>query len=158
MVAAGCGLDGAAGAGPDGGEPPVAVAAVVRRTLVPVADAFVEEARPTTNRGGWATLHADASEHLESYLRFDVTGVGEPPTRATLRLWATNGSVDGPAIYPAGTAWTEGTLTWSNRPPLTGPAADDRGAVVAGAWVEYDVTSLVTGDGPVAFALVPTSA
>src|SRR5690606_28550506 len=53
---------------------------------------------------------------------------------------------------------TEGTLTWSNRPPLTGPAADDRGAVVAGAWVEYDVTSLVTGDGPVAFALVPTSA
>ncbi|MBI3181821.1 MAG: hypothetical protein HYZ28_06725 [Myxococcales bacterium] len=45
----------------------------------------------------------------------------------------------------------------NNRPAATGPAIGNLGAVLAGTWVEYDVTAAVTGNGTFAFKLVADS-
>ncbi len=47
----------------------------------------------------------------------------------------------------------ESTITWANRPARSGPAVDDRAAIAVGAWVDYNVTSLVTGDGTIDLVL-----
>ena len=71
------------------------------------------KAKPTTNFGTTPTLDVDGSPVIESYLRFPVTGLTGTVRRATLRLWVTDKSVDGPAVYPTGTAWTETGITWN---------------------------------------------
>jgi hypothetical protein len=69
----------------------------------------------------------------------------------------TNPTDDGPAGYATTTGWSERSITWSNMPAVSGAAADDEGEIGARAWVDYDVTTLVRADGPVAFGLVSTS-
>ena len=71
----------------------------------------------------------------------------------------TNATIDGPAVYLAATnAWTETGITWTNKPGPTGVACDNKTSIPAGAWVEYDVTALVTGNGTFSFVLMPESA
>ncbi|MEA2584117.1 MAG: acid phosphatase type 7, partial [Thermomicrobiales bacterium] len=126
----------------------------------PVADARVEEANPTTNYGSGTTLRADAGAGvaIESYLRFAVSETAGPVRRATLRLWATDATADGPAVHGCGdTAWAEKATTWASRPGRAGAATADAEAIAAGGWVAYDVTSLVSGNGAVCLALVPQS-
>jgi hypothetical protein len=122
------------------------------------ADAQVREAQPTTNFGTSA-LRADGGSDpdVESDLRFQVTGVSGPVQSAKLRVYATSGTADGPAAYS--TSWTglETALSWSNRPARTSAATDDKGAISAGAWVEWDVKSLVSGNGTHSFILATTS-
>src|SRR5256714_6336334 len=126
-------------------------------TAAPDADATVAEATPTANLGTAPTLQADQSPVLESYLRFTLAGLSGTVTAARLRLRAVDASADGPAVYPTDPGWTEQGITWATKPAHAGPAAADVGAVKAGTWVEYDVTSLVHGDGSYAFALAGTS-
>ena len=128
-------------------------------TFAPEADARVQEANPTTNYGSSAYLRADAGADpdVESYLRFAVSGVTGSVARATLRLFEYNGTGDGPAVYATSNSWSETGITWSNRPARTGAAADDKGRIPANSWVEYDVTSLVTGNGTYSFNLATTS-
>ncbi len=76
---------------------------------------------------------------------------------ATLRVYAYNGTVDGPAAYATSSGWTESGLTWSNRPARIGGALADRGAISTNTWVDYVVTPAVTGDGSVSFVLATTS-
>jgi len=113
----------------------------------------VEEGSPATNYGAATLIGTDASPGVETFLRFDVTGLTGTVSSARLRLYASNGSADGPAVYPTGTGWAETGLTWASRPPRTGPASDDRGSVGKGAWVEFDVTPLVAGNGSFSFTL-----
>ena len=123
-----------------------------------VADASVLGSSPGSNVGGAVDLLADSSPVEESYLRFDVQGLGGSVQNAVLRLYATNGSSDGPAVYGAGNGWAENAITFgSGRPADTSGVVDDKAAVAKNAWVEYDVSSLVTGNGAVSFHLVPTS-
>ena len=130
-------------------------------TLVfsPDADARVHEATPTTNYGAASSLRVDgaADPDVESYLRFTVSGLTGPVQRATLRLYAFTATSDGPAVYGAGNDWTELGITWSTRPALTTAALEDKGAIASGSWVEFDVTSLVSGNGTFTCALLPTS-
>ena len=53
---------------------------------------------------------------MDSHLRFQVSGVTGAVTSAKLRLWVTDGSVNGPAVYSTGNAWPEGGVTWDNAP------------------------------------------
>ena len=125
-------------------------------TFNPVADARVEEANPATNYGTLTRLgtDGDAGLRVESYLRFDVSGISGTVQKATLRLYAVSDpTVDGPAVYPTGNDWSETGITWSNRPQATGPATADVGAVAVNTWVELDVTPLVTGNGSVSFVV-----
>src|SRR5215210_6394142 len=105
------------------------------------ADARVEQSYPDKNFGRSNRLSADASPVIESYLRFSVSGVSGTVSSARLRLYAYNGSVDGPAVYPTSNSWTErGTtsgITWNKRPARTGGATDDKSAIAKNSWVEY---------------------
>jgi hypothetical protein len=127
--------------------------------LTPVADARVSEARPTNNYGSSSQLLVDggADPDVASYLRFDVTGVSGTVQQATLRLWVRpdGGTQNGPEVRATGSGWTESGLTWNTRPAPSGSALDDKGKLSGGAWVEYNVTAAVTGNGPVAFVLLP---
>ncbi|MDQ1566851.1 MAG: acid phosphatase type 7, partial [Actinomycetota bacterium] len=137
--------------------PGPAGAATATVTVAPDADATVAQATPTTGMGSDPTLQVDQSPVLESYLHFTLGGVTGSVTSARLRLRVVNASVNGPAVYPTDPGWTEAGITWATKPAPTGPAAADAGALSANTWVEYDVTSLVHGDGPYAFVLIGTS-
>ena len=73
---------------------------------------------------------------------------------AKLRLHSTSdGTANGPAVYTSNPAWSETTINWNNGPAATSAATDDKGAIAANSWVEYDVTSFVTGNGTYSFRL-----
>ena len=126
--------------------------------FIPEADSRVEEATPSTNYGtGDLRVDGGTDPDVESYLRFTVTGVSGNIENAKLRLYASTGTVDGPAVYTTTNDWSETGITWSTRPARDATAADDEAGVPAGAWVEYDVTSLVNGDGTYSFVLAGVS-
>jgi hypothetical protein len=93
----------------------------------------------------------------ESYLRFTVSGVSGSIASAKVRLYASNGSADGPSVYSTTNSWTETGITWSNRPARTSGALDRRATVPDNAWTEWDVTSAVTGNGTYSFVLATAS-
>jgi hypothetical protein len=125
-------------------------------TLAAAADAYVDEAAPSTNFGASNLLFTDQGPAQQAYLRFDVAGVTGAVKSAKLQIYVTNGSSNGPALYRTCTTWTESAITWSTRPAST-TLLGDKGSVSSGAWVEYDVTSTVIGNGSYGFAVVPTS-
>ena len=127
--------------------------------FVAAADARVEEANPASNHGTSTTLRTDGGSDpdVETYLRFNVTGVTGPIASAKLRLRTGSDTADGPAVY--GTDWTglETAVTWNARPARTSAATDDKGRIGSSTWVEYDVTSLVSGNGAHSFVLATGS-
>jgi beta-glucanase (GH16 family) len=134
-----------------------ASAAIATRTFTPQADARVENQYPNTNYGTSSQLSADGSPTKESYLRFTVTNVSGTIQSAKLRVYAYDGSTNGPAVFKSSNTWSETTITWNNRPARTSAATDDKGAVSANAWTEFNVTPLVTGNGTYSFILASTS-
>lgn len=121
------------------------------------ADARVAKNQPKKNFGNSSRLEADNSPVVESYLRFSVTGADTPVQRATLRLFVTDKTGNGPQVFPSLSAWSETGITWNNRPVRTGAAADNLGPIPAGAYAEWDVTALVPGNGTYSFNLVADS-
>ncbi len=132
-------------------------------TFLADADARVEQENPTSNYGTSGTLRIEASdpgddEAIESYVQFTVAGLQGPIQQAKLRLYATtNGTTVGSEVYGVTGNWTETGITWDTRPSRAGTPIATSGGVSAGSWVEYDVTSLVTGNGSFSFALVAPS-
>lgn len=124
-----------------------------------VADSRVEEANPDANLGlsGYQITDGAAGKRQASYFMFSATGVSGTVISAKVRLYVSYGSVDGPAMYPTSSAWTERGLTWNNRPLPSGTALGDVGSISPGTWIEYDVTSMVRGNGTFSFALTQTS-
>jgi hypothetical protein len=51
----------------------------------------------------------------------------------------------------ASNSWDEGTITWNNAPGTSGGSLDF--VNVTTGWTDFDVTSLVTGDGTYSFVL-----
>jgi len=121
-----------------------------------VADARVAEANPTTNYGTASKLNVD-SPGEQSYIRFTVTGISGTVQNATLRLFVTNGSSDGPGIYGTNNSWTETGITWNNRPAATTGVIANVGAIASGNWAEYNVTAYITGNGTYNFVFLPDS-
>ena len=125
-------------------------------TLAAAADARVLAVNPDTNYGTLDRLDVD-SPGEESYIRFAVSGVSGTVQSARLRLFVTNGSSNGPSIYGTDNTWTETGITWNNRPAPTTGVIDNLDVMAAGTWVEYDVTSRVSGDGTYSFVFQPDS-
>lgn len=123
------------------------------------ADARVLEASPGSNFGSSSSLRTelDPGDSTESFVRFSVAGLSGPVRRAALRVYAFSATADGPAVYGSLASWSEPGITWSSRPALTSGVVADVGALPAGNWGEWDVTSLVSGAGEFSFALRPTS-
>jgi hypothetical protein len=111
---------------------------------------------PDTNDGTLAQLDID-NPGEESYIRFTVSGINGTIQSATLRLFVTNGSANGPSIYGTDNSWTETGITWNNRPAPTTGAIANLGAATASTWVEYNVTAYVTGNGTYSFEFLPDS-
>jgi hypothetical protein len=127
---------------------------VTSLTFADEADARVEEANPSSTYGTSTSLQAVVASNasVESYLRFTVTGVSQAVLSAKLRVHvATNGTANGPAAYATSNSWLESKLTWNTRPAPTSSATDNKGAIGTNIWVDYDVTSLVQGNGTYSF-------
>ena len=52
--------------------------------------------------------------------------------------------------------WSEAAVTWANEPGTRRDPVSDAGAIAVNAKVEYDVTSLLAGNGPLDLALIST--
>jgi acid phosphatase type 7 len=129
-------------------------------SFVTNADAYVNQSNPSTNYGNATTLQADGASDpdIESFIRFTVTGISGTVQSARLRVYVTtNGSTNGPAVYATGTSWTETGITWNNRPARTSGALDNKGSISTNTWVEYNVTSLISGNGTFSFVLAADS-
>ena len=136
-----------------------ATTAIATAAFTAVADARVDESKKNVNFGSETTLTtSNDRKRMESYLQFQLSGVNGPVRTAKLRLWATTASTDGPGIYSTTSAWTEPAITFNNRPARGITAVEDKGAIAAGTFVEFDVKPLVSGNGTVSFALAPSSA
>jgi hypothetical protein len=125
-------------------------------TLGAEADARVLSSSPNTNYGTLSRLDVD-SPGEESYIRFTVSGVSGPVQNATLRLFVSNGSTNGPSLYRTDNSWTESGITWNNRPAPTSGAVANVDNVPAATWAEYNVTAQITGNGTYSFVFQPDS-
>jgi Bacterial Ig domain/Calcineurin-like phosphoesterase len=125
----------------------------------PDADSYVNESKPTTNYGTATVLRIGLSPIQRSYLRFTVPALGGPITHATLRVFANTATPNGVTVSalanPAAT-WTQTGITYQNGPAPTATAAVTVTGVTAGTWVDFDVTSIVSGSGSVTFVLATT--
>ncbi|MFN2203694.1 MAG: DNRLRE domain-containing protein [Caldilineaceae bacterium] len=122
--------------------------------LAAAADAFVRSNYPTNNYGTRSDIRVkDAAADIHGYLLFPVEGVNGNVTGAALRLFVNDESVDGGTAYlVSDTSWDEASITWKNAPAM-GMALDSAGAVTDGQWVEFDVTTAVSGNGLVSFGI-----
>lgn len=129
-------------------------------TFIAEADVHARQSRPSINYGTDPTLRVDGESGAayETFMRFSVTGISGGIESALLRLFvSTNGTRDGPAVYAADSSWNETDVTWRQRPILMGAPVANLDRLRQETWAEYDVTSLVTGDGTIGFALVADS-
>jgi hypothetical protein len=125
--------------------------AVVPQVLTPTNDAHVLQARPKAVFGSRSVLQVkDAAADVNTYLKFNVSGLSGAVESATLRLRVRDGGPDGGTLYAVSpfykdttTLWLETGLTWNNAPPIAGAPLDEVGPVVVGQWVELDVTGAV---------------
>jgi PKD repeat protein len=125
-------------------------------TFTAVADARVSSGSPTQNFGSSSTVRARLAPSTtdQSYLRFAVGGLGDlHVSRAVLRLYVTDPSVEGGKITLAPGGWSESTLTWSNAPGIGSLVLASVGTVFPDSWVEFDVSAVVTGPGSYDFGL-----
>ena len=118
-------------------------------TFSPTADTYVQQQKPSNNYGAATTLTVDgrSGRAQEAYLRFSVSGVTQPVTSVTLRIFVSRATSNGPALFPTVTAWNEGSVTWDLRPATTSSTPITDLSAVPTGWVDIDVTSYVTGDG-----------
>ena len=123
-------------------------------TLNPEADATVSASQPDTNFGRGGGLRVNGEPPWESYLRFRVPA--GPIRRAVLRLWVVDPTNDGPRIRRSVGPLNEATATWGTRATVIGTPVDS-GALKAGSWAEWDVSSLVAGPGEVTLAALADS-
>jgi len=138
----------------------------VTLTFNPGEDSYVQLTTPTTNYGSNSGLRArkTSSEEQRSYLKFGLTGITGTVVSATLRLKVTNASDNGGSVFKVlnnymGTAtpWNENGIIWNNAPAVTGSPLSSVGAVSVGNVAEFNVTSAITGNSQVSFAVTSSS-
>ncbi|MCG8606166.1 IPT/TIG domain-containing protein, partial [bacterium] len=97
---------------------------------------------------------------INTFLKFDVTGLGGTVGSATLRLYVEDASNDGGSIYAVSnsydstsTPWTEDGLIWDNAPVIAGTPLSSVGAAAVGEIAEFDLTPAITADGMYSFGI-----
>jgi len=128
-----------------------------------LADARTEITNPNTNFGSSTILSADADSAKHTFLRVSVTGTGGVVNNATIRMRVANvnnaqSNTGGRIQRITGCAWNESTITWNNKPALDGVPGPAQGPVVQNQVVDFNVTSLVPGDGTYCFVITSDSA
>lgn len=124
-------------------------------SYLPVADTFVSEHTPNTNKGGLIILRTGGTPERTAYLRFELDGIEGPVAKATLRLYPTSPTPTSFTVHGVSDAsWSETDLTYVNAPAVDEVVVAESGVVSQFQWVELDVTPLVTEEGTVNLALV----
>jgi PKD repeat protein len=123
-------------------------------TFSPVADTQAKSDSANTNYGTLTTLRvrggtATSPTTYRTFLKFEVTGITGPVTKATLRLFVTDDSPDGGTVYKIDdNTWTETTLNWTNMPAKVLPATGIGSAgLVPLGWKDIDLGTAITGNG-----------
>ena len=127
-------------------------------TLITTADTYVSASSPTANYGSSTSLRIDASPDLHSYLRFDVQGLGSKSIlQARLLVYVNSRASQGVNLWAVSdNSWVESTMNYNTAPAL-GNLLSSTGLINAGSWVEFDVTSYVTGEGAYSFGITDPS-
>jgi hypothetical protein len=128
--------------------------------VTPTDDTYIAQSTPTANFGNNTQVKSDVSPEQHGLYKFTVNGVGtKRVTSAKLRLYVADGSDDGGKLYRLTSLnWSENTVTYNSRPRVyTGFPISTIGATTAGSWVEVDLTSLITGNGPYGLQLTTPS-
>jgi len=122
--------------------------------LKPVADSYVSQSDSSTSFGTGTSLQVDTSPTVNSYLRFNVTGLnGGSISNARLRIFATRSSATGYSIHPvADNAWNETQLTYQNAPAI-GTLIGKTNGFKRNQWTEVDVSSYINKEGLLSLAL-----
>jgi hypothetical protein len=129
-------------------------------TFTPTDDAYVRSNLPNENTGAQMTIrtYRNGTTETHSYLKFSVNGITGPVSSVKLRLWVSDASNTAGSIYSlSDLTWSEGTITWANRPEA-GSFITKGGAAPVGTWVDFDLTGAVTEDGTYSFVLRDGSA
>jgi hypothetical protein len=93
-----------------------------------------------------ARTSSTASNVRESYLRFDLSGIGAIGS-ARLRVYGRLNDTANPSVVvgvygSSNTSWTEGTITWNTRPARSSTAlAQQTVTGTTSRWYEWDVTA-----------------
>jgi acid phosphatase type 7 len=125
--------------------------------FAPNADAYTSADHPATNYGTSTILRPDGSPIRNGYLRFDVSGLSDPVTKATLRLYSRSNSSTGITLHGVSdNNWSETGITYANAPAV-GASVASSGKMTSGTYLSLDATSLVKGNGVVTMALKTTS-
>ena len=129
-------------------------------TVTPAADTYVRSDSAGTNFGtqtsvlGYKSGNGGKATVYQPYVRFTVPSLPAPRVSATLRLFVTDASAtSGQLFRTATTTWTETGTTYNNRPATTGSVLGASRNAPLGQWIEFDVTSTVTGAGNFGFTL-----
>ena len=129
-------------------------------TFTTVADSYVDSSTPTVNNGTKTTLRVDASPVVNSYLRFNVSGVGGTITSVKLLIFANSSlNVGINALAVADNTWGETSITYNNA-PVMGSVLKTSSSIATGTWITFDITSsgYITGNGTYSFGLTDPSA
>jgi hypothetical protein len=118
-----------------------------------VADSYVGEDLPLENHGSKIELRTDALPIRMSFLRFDVSGIVGAPLRATLRIYANSASSAGFEVHALTDTFDEATVTYDSGLAVGGLIATSP-AFTGDGYIDVDVTSAISGDGSIQFALV----
>jgi hypothetical protein len=125
--------------------------AAEQTTVVPAtADTYVKSHDPDHNFGSAGYFDVDAEPVIQSYLRFQVNGVGQNTVaQARLRLYVVDESPRaGLKVFSTAPDWSETAITWNTQPALGGEvAALAPIPMPLGTWIEVDLGQAVTGDG-----------
>lgn len=126
--------------------------------LAPVADTYVSAEYPAKNFGAERRLANDGTPDEQSFIRFAVEGISGPAASAVLRLQVTNPSpaANGTIRLMSNTTWSETGTIYTNRPAIDGPVIGTFNQVVDGAWVEINLTPVITGPGVYSFGISQT--
>jgi len=112
----------------------------------PTEDAYVKQHKATivTNNNDLRVRVGSAGKQIDSYLKFTVSGVGTV-TSAKLNVYSDNVNMGVDVYASASNSWSESSIIWDTAPGSTGSSVDFIN--VTTGWVEFDVTSLITGNG-----------
>ncbi len=120
-------------------------AALAPISVNPLADSHVDQANAGTNYGSNAVLETYKTSSTEKFslLKFDLSGyTGNAASSASLVLkrYAADSGITVGVYYGADDSWTEGGVTWNNRPATDATATNTQAAA---ATVTFNVTAAV---------------
>jgi hypothetical protein len=123
------------------------------------ADSYTNASSPDTNYGTQSVLRIDASPVENSYVRFNVSGLGGMQVKAAqLKLYVKTNSKTGFTVAGVSdNSWGETTINFTNA-PVIGSMLNSIRVTTANTWISLDVTPYITGQGKFSFGLTTTSA